>query len=88
MLITFIVIKAIITLERVFQWNYGRRTQIKRKKMNELSEEIETRTVEKYLEKFDYKWGGERKEIERDARSKERVYFKIWNFRMFNIFKS
>ena len=59
---------------KVFQWSDRSRSQIKTDDRVS-GEEIETRTVEKYLEKFDYKWGNERKEIERDARSKERFFF-------------
>lgn len=38
-------------------------------------EEMETRTTEKYLEKFDYEWECERKEIKKYNRSREMVFF-------------
>lgn len=87
MLNRFIGIRAVVTLERAFQWSDGGRTQTKTNEWVN-GEEIQTRTVEKFLEKFDYKWGGEIKEIERDARSKERAFYMEYNFSMFSIFKS
>lgn len=51
---------------------------------------MQTRTAEKYLETFDYEWGGERKEIKIRDRSKEWVFFYNMedNFHMFTILKA
>lgn len=62
------------------EW-WGAETKLKQINKWASGEEMEARTTEKYLEKFDYEWGGERKEIKRYNRLREMGFFFLYGIK-------